>query len=443
MVLEAFEPADRQFDIFHTVELLLAAPPQTVSTFQFSSEKIRKLSERNQYASLFAQAAALREKTYPDRFRSRIDQLDRPGIPVEPGPELLAELNPEFEFQCVYPAETAGLPLPIVAQGQAQDGALYLLLKRSNALTLHRIAPDGENRRLNAVVEPDFAANFKPLYLGGTSHTLQITGGRAFLLSDAGALELPFDGTPPRRHTGFPGKIVGAEYKNGRLWFATEDMVLSAAPDGSDRRILLSKFDETDRILTDPAGRYQFQLRGFFAEPGGSNRFILIGTDNISRFDADAMTLTPLLQSHEFWKMLKSTVQYSGGRITIMNFLNENGPCSFGWWDLKLQRGGYLYCGPRLQLPDGTPPSPNSVPPVRYIPEPLPLQGSACLQGGILYTAGAEHMRSQILRVGTPERTPFWFFPRSNAVFPVADGRSVLLVTSHRVLKVTPKTETR
>ena len=117
-------------------------------------------------------------------------------------------------------------------------------------------------------------------------------------------------------------------------------------------------------------------------------------------------------------------------KITIMNFSNSGRTCSFGWWDPVRQRGAFLRCGPPPERRE-----PDSATPFRRFEESLPLRGSACLLEGILYTAGGFNQRSLILNIKSPEKTPGWFMPRLNALFPADDNRSVLLVTRYRVLK--------
>lgn len=117
----------------------------------------------------------------------------------------------------------------------------------------------------------------------------------------------------------------------------------------------------------------------------------------------------------------------------MMNFSNSGRICSFGWWDPERQRGDFLCCGP------AEPQEPEAAAPSRRLAESLPLRGSACLLGGILYTAGGFNQRSLILNIDHPETTPGWFMPRLNAVFPAGDNHSVLLVTRYRVLKATWK----
>ena len=187
---------------------------------------------------------------------------------------------------------------------------------------------------------------FNPLRNHKAPFQLQISDGRAFLPWNDGLLEIPFDGSPFRRHTGFSGPVVGAEYRNGRLWVATEGVILSASPEGGDRQIALSKFDETDRLFPDRESRFNFRLRGFFAEPGNGNRFLLVENDQLTRFDADRRTLAPLLRSREFLSTPECVIQRSGMKITIMNFSNSGRTCSFGWWDPVRQRGSFLRCGP-------------------------------------------------------------------------------------------------
>lgn len=428
MTLEAFNSAGLRFNPEDFARQWAAASAETAP--QIAQAPHRGSIGKKPHNPLPALADSLRQKSYPEQLRTRIPLLNQPHLLFDPEPEQLAELNPEFEFHAVYPEQTAGLPFPIAAQGQAATRTLYLLLHRSNALTLHQIDTKGKSRRLNAVMDPEAVKFFNPLRNHKAPFQLQISDGRAFLPWNDGLLEIPFDGSPFRRHTGFSGPVVGAEYRNGRLWVATEGVILSASPKGGDRQIALSKFDETDRLFPDRESRFNFRLRGFFAEPGNGNRFLLVENDQLTRFDADRRTLTPLLRSREFLSTPECVIQRSGMKITIMNFSNSGRTCSFGWWDPVRQRGSFLRCGPPPERRE-----PDSATPFRRFEESLPLRGSACLLEGILYTAGGFNQRSLILNIKSPEKTPGWFMPRLNALFPADDNRSVLLVTRYRVLK--------
>lgn len=431
MTLEAFNSTGLRFNPEDFARQWAAASVESAP--QITPAPPRGSIGKKPYNPLQALADSLREKGYPEQLRTRIAQLDQPHFFFDPEPERLAELNPEFEFRAFYPEQTAGLPFPITAQGQAAEGTLYLLLHRRNALTLHQIDTKGNARRLNAITAPEAVKYFNPFRNRQAPFQLQVSDGRVFLPWNDSLLEIPFDGSPCRKHTGFSGPVIGAERRNGRLWIATEGVILSASPEGNDRKILLSKFDETSRIFPDRESRFYFCLRGFFAEPGDGNHFLLITADQLARFDADRLTLVPLFRSRELLSMPECVIQRSGDRIAMMNFSNSGRICSFGWWDPERQRGDFLCCGP------AEPQEPEAAAPSRRLAESLPLRGSACLLGGILYTAGGFNQRSLILNIDSPDKTPGWFMPRLNAVFPAGDNRSVLLVTRYRVLKATWK----
>lgn len=418
-------------------------PPPPPPVDRFSSERVRKFFERHRLMPLLAQAVEYSRKPYAEQVSARIGALDFPPTHFPPwSVDLAAELHPEFEIRRLYPAAASPdhLLMPVAGAAQDASGSVWLLLKRSNALTLHRIDPaSGANARIHAVTDRQVMDRLaKP---GG--NRLSLSAGSAFLRLGDMVAELPLDGAPVRLHTDLPGKVVGVERKGDRIWFATEGIVLSGRTDGTERRVHLSKFDDTCRAFPNADRRYQFRLRGFFAEPGEPDRFLLIGECGFVRFDADAGTLEPLLQSRLLLQPQHESmdnIQRSGESVLLCT--NHPDFYAVACWNLK-QKSGEFRCGGKRepQLPRNLLLPARETPPVQRWQNLPPLWGAACLRNGLLYTSGGNHIRSLLFRPDAPARTPFWFFPQLFTLFPDPDGRSILLVTRHQLFKVTPQAE--
>lgn len=449
MVEDAGLPQNVKLNAQQVIEALLQKPddrkskPQPSVELHFSSEKVRKFFERHHLLPLLAQAAEYSRKPYAEQISARIDALDFPPTHFQPwSADLAAELHPEFEIRQLYPAVTSPDHRMMPVAGAAQDaaGSVWLLLKRSNALTLHRIDPaSGANARIHAITDRQIMDRLAKL----SGNRLSVSAGSAFLRLGDTVAELPLDGAPVRLHTDLPGNVVGVERKGDRIWFATEGIVLSGRTDGTERRLHLSKFDDTCRAFPNADRRYQFRLRGFFAEPGEPNRFLLIDECGFARFDADAGTLEPLLQSRLLLQPqyeIMDSIQRAGESVLLCTSYPDF--YTVACWNLK-QKSGEFRCGGKRepQLPRDLLLPVRETPPAQRWQNLPPLWGAACLRNGLLYTSGGNHIRSLLFRPDAPDRTPFWFFPQLFTLFPDPDGRSVLLVTRHQLFKVTLKAE--
>ncbi len=338
-------------------------------------------------------------------------------------PDTLARLNPDFRFAELLNSAN----FPILHTDMPPDGMLYYTLSRGGALTLHRFDPSsGKSERLNHIAKVD--TNFL-LQSSCAASRMQVNDGYAAISEPERILLLPLDGSPSSQIGDWPGKIAGAAVFQGRVWAIGPQLLVSSDLEGKNRTIHLSWQDEHLNELNAirDAVHGQESFCNLFPEPDAGT-LLLLTQYRILRYHPGSGKLEPLPG-----RFRGDGSRRIGGDISVGAIYQGFNPSAFcPIWKTAERRLVLPVSADYLADAAG-------VPAEHRIDKRYSLSGPACVQNGLIWTTGYPRTTpSRVMNPAAPERSPFWMYPAVTAFYPHPDGRSVLMVTKNRIVKVTP-----
>jgi len=269
---------------------------------------------------------------------------------------------------------------PILHTDMAPDGKLYFTLVRGNALTLHRLDPVSKKvERLNFLADKNLTILLQPAAIPSR---MQIGDGYAAISREERIDLLSLDGSKALQIGDWPGKIAGAVVFHGRVWTVGPQLLASAGLDGKNRTVHFSWLEE------------------------GKN-----GIDAVRDQVNGSETFRNLHPEPETGCLLLLT-QYQ-----ILRFHPDSG---------KLEACGRF-------LDNAT----NRLVPPEKAGRDVPA-GPVCLSSGLLWEEETPNHPGRAVNPAEPEKQAYAEFPDARAFYPHPDGRSVLMVTKNRIVKVTP-----
>lgn len=378
------------------------------------------------------QARHLREHKRDERamYRNHPAQtlVNKPQTPLTT--EFMEKINPGFRIRRVFPS-TEAETYSILHSTLAEDGAVYLLCYVPDAnfcnAALFKFDPiSGKTEKLARIRPKD------PRNTSWSQHSVNafsIEGDHAVINNTTRTFLQPLTDAPAVE-INWPVSVHDVRLHGGRVWAVNRDSLFSASLSGTEQTVHFSTRRDNDPVLTlaGVSGK-KFNLTNLFSEPEADN-LLLLSNDTLWRFEPRENRLSPLCRVPQ--EMMGRKI---GDKIQLSQFGKDAGimPLFLARWDQKQHRLRVLISTESIQRRDNTLPKgelemPNSVCGSGYFIE----------TGGNLWSTGNIHTPGAFFYRDAPQESPIFLFPSVEEIFPDPDGKSVLMVKSPFIFRVTP-----